>query len=263
MSFDDQDPADLARAGFKRHLLAENEKRTVEASFAGYIDEVLEKINDGKEATVYLCRAVESLGTPYLAAKIYRARVFRAFDTDLQYRNLGKMRDRRMAKAMRGRSRAGARTFHYRWIDSEWRVMCQLLEAGVAVPKPYQHCADGILMEYFEVDGHPAPRLNDVRLPPTRARDLFDQLIEEVARMLECDLVHGDLSAYNILYSGEEYRIIDLPQAVDLRTMPDAHQMLERDITNLCKYFQRQGVDVDPAPLADRLWSDAFGPAWR
>ena len=251
---DNENSIDLAGAGFKRHQLAGYEKRVVLEAFAGYVIDVIGKINDGKEATVYLCQADSSAGVELLAAKMFRAKVFKAFDNDRQYRNLRKFKDRRMAKLMAGNSARGQRNFHYHWIDTEWRVLCQLYEEGVAVPKPYLHCADGILMEYFGERDRPAPRLIDVKLSDQEAGELFAKILDDVESMLNCSIVHGDLSAYNLLYREGDYRIIDLPQAVDIRTMPDGRALFERDLVNLCKYFKKQGVDPDPALLAQRMW---------
>jgi hypothetical protein len=41
------------------------------------IEDVLALVKGGKDANVYLCRATPQLGTPYLAAKVYRPRQFR------------------------------------------------------------------------------------------------------------------------------------------------------------------------------------------
>jgi RIO kinase 1 len=61
--------------------------------------------------------------------------------------------------------------------------------------------------------------------------------MRNIELMLACDRVHGDLSAYNVLYAGPgEIRIIDFPQAVDARFNSNALMLLERDIGNICAY---------------------------
>ena len=148
MSYKDYEPVDLARAGFKIHQLEALEKDNIENAFAGYVAEALGQINDGKEATVYLCRGGEITDGGYLAAKMFKARVFRSFNTDRNYRNFSKHRDKRMAKAMARRSKKGEAAFHKHWIASEWRYLNLLFDAGVRVPKPYAQSNDGVLMEY-------------------------------------------------------------------------------------------------------------------
>ena len=59
--------------------------------------------------------------------------------------------------------------------------------------------------------------------------------MRNVELMLAYDRVHGDLSAYNVLYRDGEVRIIDFPQAVDPRFNSNALYLLERDIEHLCR----------------------------
>jgi RIO kinase 1 len=73
--------------------------------------------------------------------------------------------------------------------------------------------------------------------------------------MLDAYVVHADLSAYNILYQDGEIRIIDLPQAVDALEHSQAFELFERDMHHVCKYFARQGVDVDAEGMTHDLWS--------
>ena len=73
-----------------------------------------------------------------------------------------------------------------------------------------------ILMEWITVDGETAPRLAQTRPAPDLLESYFDQLRDAMATMVQAGLVHGDLSAYNILAAGERLVIIDLPQVVDL-----------------------------------------------
>jgi len=93
------------------------------------------------------------------AAKIFKSRKFRNFDNDRGYRNFGKMRDRRAAKLMRGRSKKGDQVFHRHWVTSEWNMLQQLHHLGVRVPAPIAAYEDGVLMEFIGTDEGAAPRL--------------------------------------------------------------------------------------------------------
>jgi len=88
-----------------------------------------------------------------------------------------------------------------------------------------------------------------VRLSSARAELLLEQALRNIDRMLSCHVVHGDgdLSAYNMLYVGEHLRVIDMPQAVDARTNPNASALLARDVENVCRYFASQGADASAA----------------
>ena len=74
------------------------------------------------------------------------------------------------------------------------------------------------------------------------------------SRSWACHVVHGDLSAYNLLYSGDRLRVIDLPQAVDARSNPHARRLLAGDVANVCRYFASQGADAEPGTFATELW---------
>ena len=83
--------------------------------------------------------------------------------------------------------------------------------------------------------------------------------------MLKHGRIHGDLSAYNILYWQGEITLIDFPQVVNSHVSkathqlgsqinPDAYDILERDITRVCDYFSHFGVVCHPRRLTETLW---------
>jgi RIO kinase 1 len=131
-----------------------------------------------------------------------------------------------------------------------------LWQAGADVPQPISHDRSTILMEYLGEVDRPAPTLHSVRLPPSEAQPIFDRLLRNVALMLDQGVVHGDLSAFNVLYWDGEVTIIDLPQVVEARTNAEAYPIFRRDLARLCQYFARYGLQADPTRLAATLWQD-------
>jgi RIO kinase 1 len=214
---------------------------------------------------VYRCRANASLGVEYLAAKVYRARKFRAFSNDSSYMRGSWVGDRRLARAIRGRSEMGLVAAHHMWIEREWQTLSDLRGAGADVPALYAHSSDALLMEYVcSPDGRPAPRLVDVRLTRDAAQDVLSRLLRNVELMLlSCNRIHGDLSAYNTLVFEDaagriDLRIIDMPQSADARTAPEAQSLLARDVANLCEHFARRyGTSTDASRVTRELW-DAY-----
>jgi RIO kinase 1 len=192
---------------------------------------------------------------PYAAAKVYRAQRFRAFADASSYRAGEVIRDQRAARAMRDKSRAGRRMHHGSWVGREWETLCLLHDAGADVPAPYACTSDAILMEYFGDGDEPAPLLLRAELSPAQARGVFRRLLDNVEVLLACHRVHGDLSAYNVLWTEEGVRIIDLPQAVDARVNPNARDLLGRDVANLVRHFARYGVSADARVIARDLWT--------
>ncbi|MGD8833167.1 MAG: hypothetical protein PVF57_21355, partial [Pseudomonadales bacterium] len=62
----DERTIDLMGGGFTRGMLAELEQKMVLEAFGRHVAAVEQRINDGKEATVYLCRAVSGAGGGFL-----------------------------------------------------------------------------------------------------------------------------------------------------------------------------------------------------
>ena len=110
-------------------------------------------------------------------------------------------------------------------------------------------------MEFIGDSNGPAPLLLRCDLKPSAARRAFDKLMLEIARMLAQNVIHGDLSAYNILYWNDEPIIIDVAQSVDPRYSLEIYPLLERDITQTARYFQRYGIQCDPVAIAGDLWT--------
>ena len=162
--------------------------------------------------------------------------------------------DMGMLKALHNRSVYGAQIHLQSWIAYEMQTIQTLYTAGADVPQPYEMGENAILMEYIGEPGTAAPTLNTVRLNPQEVKPLFDRCISNIEIMLANDIVHGDLSAYNILYRQGQLTLIDFPQVVSAKDHPSAWQIFSRDVRRVCDYFTRQGLPADPAALAARLW---------
>jgi RIO kinase 1 len=73
--------------------------------------------------------------------------------------------------------------------------------------------------------------------------------------MLFRDVVHGDLSAYNILVWDDDITVIDFPQAVDPKLNRHAQAFLERDVQRLGEFFEHHGVRKPWGKIANDLWT--------
>lgn len=227
------------------------------------IADVLRKVKGGKEANVYCCAGGPKSGLELVAAKVYRPRQLRNLRNDALYRQgreiLGTrgqpVRDRRALQAVQMGTRKGKEMTHTSWLAHEYACLQLLHAAGVRVPRPVAFANNTILMEYVGDLATPAPVLHSVRLTATTARPLFDALLHDVEMMLTCGRIHADLSAFNVLYAGGDYRIIDFPQAVDPAVHPSAYPLFQRDVTRLCQYFARYGIAADGDALAADIWA--------
>jgi RIO kinase 1 len=184
----------------------------------GWIEEVLLLVKSGKEANVYCCRACPGRDHAFFALKVYKPRKNRSFRDAAIYQEGRVITNARTARAVRNKSRFGRTVEFGAWAYHEFATLELLPTAGVDVPRPVRATSNAILIEFIGEDGHPAPQLRDVRLSSAEAERLLEQALRNIEIMLSCNVVHGDLSAYNMLYSDGNLRVIDLPQAVDART---------------------------------------------
>ena len=72
--------------------------------------------------------------------------------------------------------------------------------------------------------------------------------------MLANGRIHGDLSAFNILYWEGEITLIDFPQVVQPDQNRNAYAIFQRDVERVCEYFQRQGITSNDHKLARDIW---------
>ncbi|MFZ6026147.1 MAG: RIO1 family regulatory kinase/ATPase [Chloroflexota bacterium] len=228
-----------------------------------WISDVLAMVRGGKEASVYQCRGTASTGAPYLAAKVYRPRQLRNLRNDSLYRegraNIDadghEILDGRMQRAMRNRTSYGLALLHTSWLTHEFTTLQALHAAGADVPTPYATGENAILMGYIGDESVAAPTLSSVSLEADEAHSLFERVFSNIAIMLQQERIHGDLSAYNILYWEGRITLIDFPQAISPRTNRNAYRIFERDVARVCEYFTRQGVKSNPRSLARELWT--------
>jgi RIO kinase 1 len=228
------------------------------------VEDVLALVKGGKEANVYLCRATPPLGTPYLAAKVYRPRQFRNLRNDQLYRegrelltSLGvpiKNRDTREMRAIRNKTSYGAELTHISWLMYEYLTLQRLYELGAAVPRPFSAADNALLMAFIGDVQQPAPVLHGQTLPPEKADQLFHAVLSNVELMLQHGLIHGDLSAYNILYWEQTITLIDFPQVTLSEGNHNAYALLHRDLQRVCEYFAQQGVHQNASALTAQLW---------
>ena len=226
-------------------------KRLLPLVHDGLIDAVLRPLMSGKEASVLL---VESGGV-VCCAKVYKEASKRSFKQRADYQEGRGVRNSRRARAMAKRSKYGKAELEDAWQNTEVDTIYALHRAGVRVPKPYLFSDGVLLMELIAgSDGLPAPRLNDVRLSPTRAREYHAFMIQQVVRMLCGGLIHGDLSEYNVLLGPEGPVIIDFPQAVNAAANQNAKRMLLRDVNNMRAYFGRFARELKATEYGKEIW---------
>ena len=111
-------------------------------------------------------------------------------------------------------------------------------------------------MTYIGDRATPAPRLHEY---PVDDRDeveaIWSRIHDALAQLLYRDVVHGDLSAYNVLVWDGDVYLIDFPQAVDPKKNGHAAAFLERDVRRIGDWFERHGFTLPWEEIASELWT--------
>lgn len=228
------------------------------------LDTELGILKTGKEADVSLLeRGVPGGEACLLAAKRYRAPEHRLFHRAAGYTEGRRGRDSRENRAIRAKSQFGREVEAARWALAEWETLKRLWQAGVRVPYPVMLDGREILMEFIGDGLTAAPRLAQCDPDPDQLRWLWAQVVEAMITLGHHQLVHGDLSPYNVLVDRAdepepELVIIDVPQVLDLVSNPNGVDYLHRDCRNMADWFVRKGLDVD----ADALLAEVLAGAW-
>jgi len=197
---------------------------------SGVLYEVHGVVNAGKEARVYLGKNKEG---KELAVKIYltasaefKKGMLKYIEGD--YRFKGVKRD--------------TRSLIFAWAQKEFRNLEQASRAKVRVPKPVAVKNNVLVMEFIGKDGVSAPSLKEQ--PPTNPERVYSVLLTYLERLYrKAELVHGDLSEYNIMMWKGNPVIFDVSQAVPT-SHPMAKFFLHRDLANVNRFFSRLGVKV-------------------
>ena len=218
----------------------------------GIVQEVIRPLMSGKEAQIYLVR-VE--GEEYVA-KVYKEASERTFKHRTEYTEGRRTRSSRDQRAVSKRSRHGRKLDESAWRSTEVDMIYRLREAGVRVPKPINFVDGVLVMELIKnAEGDPAPRLGDLRFGAAEAHEVYQQLLQEVVRMLCAGVVHGDLSAFNVLMGADGSVLIDFPQAVDPAHNQSARKLLLRDVENLHRFLERFCPDQPTRAYGEEIWS--------
>ena len=198
----------------------------------GYIKNINGVVRSGKESRIYW-----GMGR---GKKLVAIKIFLTTSAEfLKGRMMYIQGDERFKK-----TRRDTRSLINLWALKEFRNLQQAEKAGVRVPAPLKIDGNVILMEFIGKKGEPAPLLRET--PLDHPAKVYDKIAESVKLLYQkAELVHGDLSEYNIMIVDKSPVIFDFAQAVTI-SHPMARTFLKRDLERMNYYFKRIGVIVPP-----------------
>jgi len=190
-------------------------------------------INIGKESNVFSALTAEN---KRVIVKIYRLetcdfnKMYNYIKDDLRYTYL-KNKKRKVIFA---------------WVQREYRNLMNARAAQVTVPVPITFANNVMVLEYVGKNDEIAPKLKD-KIPKNK-RLFLKKITDNMRRLYKAGLVHADLSAFNILNLDETPVFIDMSQSTTLKH-PRAEEFLQRDVKNICYFFNKHGLNVEENKL--------------
>lgn len=138
------------------------------------------------------------------------------------------------------------------WVKKEYKNLLRLQDAGIRVPAPIQAIDNVLCMAFVGEAGTPAPLLKDVMIE--KPEEPYDEMMGWIATAWKkAQLVHGDMSAFNVLVDDNGITLIDVGQAV-VTKHPMAREFLRRDVDNVTRFFRKLGVETRrPAEVVSEL----------
>jgi len=180
-------------------------------------------ISTGKEANVFYGER-DGKG---VAIKIYRIRTAN-FTTMSSYIT----GDRRFSRVKKSKQ-----DLIFAWTRKEFSNLARAQEAGVPVPEPLVWNRNILVMSFIGEDEIPFPQLRNAEINDPAI--VYSEILNYIDILYnKAELIHGDLSEFNILYKDHPY-IIDMGQSVT-RDHPRAHRFLMRDIHNINRFFKNR-----------------------
>jgi RIO kinase 1 len=208
------------------------DKRTLLAIFKlikrGYIKTVESVIREGKESLV--CSAKDKDGN-WLSIKIYRTQYC---DFKSMWKYLAD--DPRFEKIKKDRWMVVLT-----WARREFKNLIIAYRSDVSCPKPVALNENVLVMSFIGENGSPAPMLIKTKLQ--EPQEVYDFIVDEMKKLAKSNLIHTDLSPYNIIFYNQPY-LIDFSQAVTKRH-PLAKEFLKRDVENINSYFKKLRAEVN------------------
>ncbi|XP_033123355.1 serine/threonine-protein kinase RIO3-like [Anneissia japonica] len=143
------------------------------------------------------------------------------------------------------------------WAEKEMHNLNRMRSAGICCPDVILLKKHILVLSFIGEDRVPAPKLKDVQLSTADMKVAYEQCVQMMETMYNtCNLIHADLSEYNMLWFKGQVCFIDVSQSVE-PTHPLALEFLLRDCTNVSKFFTSRGLQgiLKPHELFNKVTS--------
>lgn len=204
----------------------------------GYFDELVGAVSIGKEANIFTAKKKDG---DFIIVKIYRLencnfnQMFNYIKTDPRYMHL----------------KGQKRKIIFEWVRREYRNLLKAREVGVRVPTPIHAINHVILMELVGQPDELAPQVKNSEIE--RPEEFVTEILSQMRTLYQKgEIVHADLSMFNILVRDQKPVLIDMSQGTSVQD-PHAKEYLQRDIHNVVHLAKRVGVKLDAEEVFLRI----------
>lgn len=206
-------------------------------------NQVLEQVNGiistGKEAIILHANTDPAYSGDLVLPKECAIKIFK---TTL---NEFKQRDRYIKDDYRFKdrfSKQNNRTVIFMWAEKEMHNLMRIQKIGINCPEVVAFKKNILLMSFIGSNGVAAPKLKNAILSDAELITAYEEVVDIMVRLYNNgNLVHADLSEYNILWHDNKCWLIDVAQSVE-PGHPSAWEFLMRDCDNISTFFKRKGV---------------------
>ncbi|XP_078254091.1 serine/threonine-protein kinase RIO3 isoform X2 [Rhinoraja longicauda] len=204
---------------------------------SGLLERINGCISTGKESVVFHANG-GSLGDKMVPSEC----AIKVFKTTL---NEFKNRDKYIKDDYRFKdrfSKLNPRKIIRMWAEKEMHNLTRMHKVGIPCPSVVLLKKHILVMSFIGQDHVAAPKLKDVQLSNEDMTQAYHQALHMMQQLYtKCNLVHADLSAYNMLWHMGKIWLIDVGQSVE-PTHPHGLEFLFRDCKNVSQFFQKAGV---------------------
>jgi len=185
-------------------------------------------IKEGKESVII---SGKTKGGDWVAIKVYRTEA-------CNFKSMWKylVGDARFKKVKKKRY-----SIVKLWCQREFKNLKSAWNAGVSCPKPLDFMENVLITSFIGNGKEFAPML--IKIIPKNLKIVYKEVLSNLNKLVNAGLIHGDLSAYNILFWDKVY-FIDFSHGT-LINNPAALELLKRDIKNVNSYFSKLGIKTD------------------
>ncbi len=222
----------------RQHVFDQFTNRTLfELSSHNHFSQLQSPLSTGKESNVFTAEK----GKRLVIVKIYRLQTcdFRRMYEYIRYdpRFMGLENNRRK--------------IIFAWCRREYSNLLLAEEAGLNVPHALAFQNNVLVEEFIGEKTEAARKVKDHM--PEDPEDFWQQTIKQLKKLRAVGMVHGDLSAFNLLNFKEKPIFIDLSHTTQERN-PRYNELWERDLHALFTFFRKLGVKIDEEAVKKEIF---------